>query len=118
VPDLEPVYARAALSVAPFRLTQGVLNKVLEALASAIPVVATPEAVRGLGLADGEGVRLARTAEELAARTTELLTDAAGRRALGRAARRTVEARFAWPGDLARLDGHLAEAMRAEAKVG
>jgi sugar transferase (PEP-CTERM/EpsH1 system associated) len=118
VPDLEAVYARAALSVAPFRLTQGVLNKVLEALASSIPVVATPEAVRGLGLADGDGVRLARTAEALAARTVELLTDAPARRALGREARRIVETRFAWPGDLTRLDAHLTEAMRAEATVG
>jgi len=121
VPDIRAVYGRAAVSVAPFRLTQGVLNKVVEAMASAIPVVATPEAVRGIGLEHGQGVWLGTNPTELAERTIDLLLDRDARRNLGAAGRRLVGERFRWPGDLEKLDGILEEARggrNIEAAVG
>ncbi|MBN2492762.1 MAG: TIGR03087 family PEP-CTERM/XrtA system glycosyltransferase [Planctomycetes bacterium] len=116
VADIRAVYARAAVSVAPFRFTQGALNKVIEAMASAIPVVATPRAVRGLEVAHGEGAWLGETATELAAHTIALLGDPAARRRLGTAGRRFVAATLGWPGDLPRLDA-LLEAAFAPASI-
>ena len=48
LPDVRPYLAHAAVVVAPLRLARGVQNKVLEALAMARPVVATPNAVQGI----------------------------------------------------------------------
>lgn len=114
VDDIAEEYAGAAVNVAPFRFTQGVLNKVIEAMACAIPVVATPEAVRGIGLEDGQGVRLGRDAAGLAGAVTDLLGGEAARRHLGAEGRAVVEARFAWPGELPRLDEILAAAARPD----
>jgi sugar transferase (PEP-CTERM/EpsH1 system associated) len=48
VPDIRPYLEHATISVAPLRLARGVQNKVLEALSMELPVIATPEALRGL----------------------------------------------------------------------
>jgi sugar transferase (PEP-CTERM/EpsH1 system associated) len=49
VPDVRPYLAHADVVVAPLRIARGVQNKVLEALAMARHVVATPLAMQGLG---------------------------------------------------------------------
>ena len=51
VTDIRPYLRHADVSVAPLELARGVQNKVLEALAMNLPVVATPQALQGL---DGE----------------------------------------------------------------
>ena len=48
VRDIRPYIAHADVVVAPLRTARGVQNKVLEALAMARPVVATPRALEGL----------------------------------------------------------------------
>src|SRR6185436_3795466 len=45
VPDVRPYLARAAVAVAPMRIARGVQNKVLEAMAAGVPVVATSVAL-------------------------------------------------------------------------
>jgi glycosyltransferase involved in cell wall biosynthesis len=67
VPDVRPCLVSAAVSVAPLRLGRGVPNKVLEALALALPVVATPNATQGLDLSGFGGVEVAADAPGLAA---------------------------------------------------
>ncbi|HEY8610227.1 MAG TPA: TIGR03087 family PEP-CTERM/XrtA system glycosyltransferase, partial [Roseomonas sp.] len=48
VPDVRPYLAHAAVAVAPLRIARGIQNKVLEAMAMARPVVASPEAHEGV----------------------------------------------------------------------
>lgn len=48
VDDVRPYLAHARLAVAPLRIARGVQNKVLEAMAMARPVLATPQAWDGL----------------------------------------------------------------------
>lgn len=48
VPDIRPYLAHAHAAVAPLRVARGVQNKVLEAMAMAKPVVATPAAMAGI----------------------------------------------------------------------
>jgi sugar transferase (PEP-CTERM/EpsH1 system associated) len=48
VDQIEPYLWKSAVSVAPLRLAQGLQNKVLEALAAALPVVVTPAVSNGL----------------------------------------------------------------------
>lgn len=75
VPDVRPYLAHARLSVAPLRIARGVQNKVLEALAMARPVVATPAALEGLVPAAELQGWAAREPAELARRVLTLLTD-------------------------------------------
>ena len=48
VADIRPYVKFADVAVAPLRLARGIQNKVLEALAMNVPVVAAPQALQGL----------------------------------------------------------------------
>jgi sugar transferase (PEP-CTERM/EpsH1 system associated) len=48
VPDIRPYLVDARVAVVPLRISQGIQNKILEALAVGLPVVTTPNAAGGL----------------------------------------------------------------------
>ncbi|MBF0132885.1 MAG: TIGR03087 family PEP-CTERM/XrtA system glycosyltransferase [Magnetococcales bacterium] len=48
VPDIRPYLAHAQVAIAPLRIARGVQNKILEAMAMAKPVIATPQAMEGI----------------------------------------------------------------------
>jgi len=48
VPDVRPYLRQARVAVVPLRISQGLQNKVLEALAAGLSVVTTPEVTGGL----------------------------------------------------------------------
>jgi glycosyltransferase involved in cell wall biosynthesis len=66
VPDLQPWLDRCRVSVAPLRYGAGVKGKVNQAMAHGLPVVATPTAVEGMHLVDGDDVLVAADAETFA----------------------------------------------------
>lgn len=109
VPDVRPWQAHAAVAVAPLRIARGVQNKVLEAMAMGLPVVATPQAIDGLRADAGIVGQVSEKPEELAERTVQLLSDPAGARRLGEAGRRHVIAAYDWADHMDRfvdlLDG-------------
>mgnify|MGYP001039028009 FL=1 len=105
VADVRPWLAHAAVAVAPLRIARGIQNKVLEAMAMARPVVATPEAFEGLRFTPGRELLLAAEPAAFAAAVGAVLD---GRhRGLGAAARAAVEARYAWSATLAGLEALL-----------
>ncbi len=111
VPDLADEIGRARVAVAPLRSGSGQQLKVLEALACATPVVASELAVAGLPADGRDGVQVAASAEELAARLEALLADPAGAEALGRAGRASVERRWTWEASVARLEAAYGELL-------
>jgi sugar transferase (PEP-CTERM/EpsH1 system associated) len=48
VPDVRPYLTHARAAVLPLRIARGIQNKVLEAMAMALPVIATPGAMTGI----------------------------------------------------------------------
>lgn len=96
VPDTAVFYRAARVLLAPVRAGSGTRLKLLEAFASALPVVATPLAAEGLAVADGEHLLCADTAEELARATARVLDDAGLAGALATAGRRLAEERYDW----------------------
>ena len=104
VDDVRPHIAAADISVAPIRIARGVQNKVLEAMAMAKPVVATPEAHSGISAEPGRDLIVAATAGEFVSHIVELAGDAKRRKDLGAAARERVEAEYSWPLQMALLD--------------
>ncbi|MDT3706872.1 MAG: TIGR03087 family PEP-CTERM/XrtA system glycosyltransferase [Thiobacillus sp.] len=66
VPDVRPYLAHAACVVAPLRIARGVQNKVLEAMAMARAVVASPQAAEGIRAEAGCDFFLAQGEAEFA----------------------------------------------------
>ncbi len=107
VPDTRPYLAHAALVVAPLRIARGIQNKVLEAMAMARPVLATPAAFEGITAMPGRDLLLAADPEAMIAAAAAVL---AGRHpGLGPAARAAMERSYAWEKTLAPLDAWFAE---------
>ncbi len=96
VPDVRPYLGRATVSVSPLGYAVGIQNKVLEAMATATPVVATRAACAALRAVPGEHLLVADDADALAASVLRLLDDPALARRLGVAGRRYVEAQHDW----------------------
>jgi sugar transferase (PEP-CTERM/EpsH1 system associated) len=101
VPDVRPYLRHAAMAVAPLRLARGVQNKVLEALAMNLPVVARPEALRGLSGDMPPAVRCGSSPEEFAATVTSLLDTGSGVPGSGRD---YVLRRYDWEQNLTEID--------------
>lgn len=95
VPEVTPYLARATVFLCPLRVGAGLKNKVLEALAMGIPVVATPLSVDGIDVRDGESAVIAPV-EQFARKTIELLGDAALRDRLSKNGRALIESRYSW----------------------
>jgi glycosyltransferase involved in cell wall biosynthesis len=96
VPDLTPWLRSAEVFACAMTSGTGIKNKLLEALATATPCVATPLACQGLAVRDGEQLMIAEPGPPFAAAVAELLADADRRAALGAAGRRYVETDHGW----------------------
>lgn len=81
-------YRAAAVTVSPLLVGGGLLQKVLDAFAMEVPVVATPVSNHGLGATDGEHLLLADAPEAFADAVVRLLRDPAQRERLAGAAAR------------------------------
>lgn len=103
VPDIRPHLADASVTVAPLQIARGVQNKVLEAMAMARPVIASPGAAEGLHVVAGSDLLIASTAEEWASAVCGTLNDTQRQQALGAAGRRFVESRHDWEHCLGRF---------------
>ena len=107
VPDVRPWLTRADVVVAPLGIARGVQNKILEAMAMARPVVASPQAHEGIDAEPGRDLIVADGPAAQAAGVSDLLDDPVRGEAMGKAARARVEARYAWDARLAPLDAML-----------
>jgi GT2 family glycosyltransferase/glycosyltransferase involved in cell wall biosynthesis len=77
VPDIDPYMDGCRIAVAPLRYGAGVKGKVNLSMAHGQPVVATPCAVEGMHLADGEDVLVAADAGAFAGAVLRLYRDEA-----------------------------------------
>ncbi len=105
--DVRPWLAGADLVVAPLIIARGVQNKVLEAMAMARPVLATPEAATGIAAREGQEIVVAAGADALAKQAISLLHDKVRAATIGQSARAFVLEKCGWAGVLAPLAGLL-----------
>lgn len=94
VDDVRDELHRAWVSVAPMRTGAGSPLKVLESLASGVPVVATPRVSRAIGIGPAGGVLAEEATAKFAEAVASLLRDARLRDALGRAGAELVRRDF------------------------
>ena len=93
----------------------GIQNKVLEAMAMARPVVASPAAFEGIEAEPGRHLLVADGAEAQAEAIAGLLGDPARARAMGQAARARMVEAYRWEARLAPLAGIVGLAPRRAA---
>lgn len=87
-PHFEKILLESDASISPIRLGSGIKMKNIEAMSYAMPMIATPESMRGITCTDGEDVLIAGTTQAFADATVRLLTDAALREKLSANARK------------------------------
>lgn len=115
VDDVRPYLERAAVFAAPLRFGAGIQNKVLEAMAMEVPVVATPLAAGGLYVEDGRAPPIdeADGAEGLADLLVSALAFARSSGAPSREGRLFVGDGFSWRAGGRRLESLLLAAATA-----
>lgn len=96
IPDIRDAFKGAHVLLAPVFSGKGTRYKILEAMASETPIVATDIAVEGLGVKHGREVMLGTTAQALADLTVELLQNSRKREQLARAGHQFVTQHYDW----------------------
>jgi len=104
VKDIRNYLAKAAVCVVSIRISHGVQNKILEAMASGLPVVVTSEALEGIDAIPGKEIMVGNTPEEFALVVTELLQNVQKRELISKNAQEYVKRYHNWKINLSKLD--------------
>jgi hypothetical protein len=104
VADVRPYLRRSALMVAPLNIARGTQNKILEAMSSGVPVVASRIAAGGVDAVANEHFFVASTPGEYAQAVLRIFDQPALRQRLGAAGRERMLAHHTWDRSMQRLD--------------
>ena len=111
VDDIAAEYKRATLFVAPLRLGTGLQNKVLEAMASALPCVLSPHAFAPLGMPAHGHAEICDQPIAFAAGIDRLLAHPEEAQGMAQKAQSAVSRKFAWTTHGETLDRVLQDAL-------
>lgn len=111
VPDVRPFLGRAWIGLSPIRIRAGIQNKMLEAMALGVPLIATPVCLPGLQLEPGKHLLVADRPEQFASAIELLLDDATFREKLIRAGRTYVERHHDWAESIKALSNSYSAAI-------
>ena len=103
VPDVRSWLAAADLVVAPLAIGRGIQNKVLEAMAMARPIIASPAAFAGIDAEPGRDLLVADGAEAQARQALDLIDAPARAAEIGASARGRMQTHYRWDAQLAAL---------------
>jgi len=112
VPDVRPYLDWAAAAVVPMRSGGGIKNKILEAWAMAVPIVATSMSLHGLAANTGENILTADEPVDFARQVLRLLDDPELRARLSERGRETAVREHSWDRTTARIEQCLLEARQ------
>lgn len=96
VADIRSAYGQASVLLAPIRNGRGTKYKILEAMATKLPVVGTPLAVEGIAVRNGKDVLIGKNAKQLAELTVRVLKDTKLRQRLVFSAYNVVKEKYNW----------------------
>ena len=104
VPDVRPYLHQAALSVAPLKIARGTQNKILEAMASGVPVITTSAAARGVDAVAPEHLLVADSIAEQVDAILHVLDSASERERLSATGRKRMLSHHQWEQSMGRMD--------------
>lgn len=104
VKDIRPYLQKASVCIVPLRIARGVQNKVLEAMAMALPVVTTSKSFEGINATANQDLFVEDNPHEFAKRTIELLKNAELRNKVSLNARKKVIETHNWSVNVQQFD--------------
>jgi len=115
VRDVRPHVKEAAVSVAPLRIARGTQNKILESMAMGVPVVASPQAAKGIQAVPGKHVLVADEPAAFAGHVIDVLESSRLQEQLSAMGRALVKRMHEWSASMRILDEVLEsqDALRA-----
>lgn len=96
IPDIRDAFANADILMAPVFSGKGTRYKVLEAMASGTPIVATNTAVEGLNVKNGTHIMTSDTAEGMAELAIKLIKDPEMRKKMAKHGKEFVKNHYDW----------------------
>jgi glycosyltransferase involved in cell wall biosynthesis len=103
VPDVKEVLATLTAVLCPWEGKYGFRSRLMEAMATGVPVIATSDAVYGMSMQDGQGLLLEETDEGMAQAALCLIQDQARLTEQSRRARRQVVEQYGFDATYGRL---------------
>jgi sugar transferase (PEP-CTERM/EpsH1 system associated) len=111
VPDVRPFLGRAWVAVCPIRIRAGIQNKMLEAMALGVPLIATQICCPGLKVEAGKHLLVADGPEQFVSAIELIIDDMTLREKLIRAGRVYVERHHDWAESIRALSNSYGAAM-------
>jgi sugar transferase (PEP-CTERM/EpsH1 system associated) len=96
VDNVKEYLRNAKVAVIPLRIARGIQNKVLEAMATGVPVVATKAAMEGIDAQPGKEYLLADNEDDFALKTIKLLEDRDLNQKIAQNAYHLVKEKYTW----------------------
>jgi sugar transferase (PEP-CTERM/EpsH1 system associated) len=103
VDDIKPYFDKTNIFVAPFRIARGVQNKILQAFACGLPVIATSMGAEGIRYKAEQDILLADTPEQYIDKIKLLINNKERYLALSNNALNTIDENYSWDSILAPL---------------
>ena len=104
IPDIREAYSNSSVLVAPIKGPGGTRLKILEAMASALPIVTTTVGAEGLGVTNGKEILISDDLNILAKYAVEILKDKNISEKLGLYGKKFVKSKYTWNNSAQVLD--------------
>jgi glycosyltransferase involved in cell wall biosynthesis len=114
IPDIRDAYSKASVLVAPIKGPGGTRLKILEAMASGLPIVTTTVGAEGLGVENGREAMITDNLDELATYAVKILRDKPLAKNLGLFGKKFVQSNYVWEKSANILDKIYAEVVNAK----
>ena len=111
VDDIRPYIKHSLCAVTPLRMARGIQNKILEAMAMGIPVVATSNAHEGLMMRNGKDMWVEDDSAVFAQHVIDLVRDQDTRQKMVAAAFGVLKKWYDWSTNLARMEKILSDVI-------
>ncbi len=107
VEDVQHVLAGLTALHCPWQGTYGFRSRLVEVMSLGCPVIATPDAVAGMGLEPDQGLFISQKEEDFAAVSLKLAGDADRSKMMSRAARKQIEEKYSFSATYGKMAGEL-----------
>ncbi len=111
VEEILPYFHQSNIFIAPFRIARGIQNKILQAFACGLPVVATSMGAEGIIYTDGENIRVGDSPQAMFEAIETYMTNQAIYQQTRQSAIETIATHYSWQSKLQSLLTLLPEKM-------